>query len=277
MVETRSGRRFAVFFFVAALLVLALGHWLKPVDDAALSVAAPFVSAVNAAASAVGSGLSGITEGYRLRDENRRLRQEVATLLRHNVMLQAEQHENQLLHRMLRYDDPNGHMSMLVANVIGTDPSSRDYLIINRGSRDGVRAGMTVVDQGGFFVGSIVDTTSNAAKLLLMLSPSSSVGAIDLTTQASGLVEGRYESGPQFRWVTSNATIHRGDWIVTSGQLNLFPRRLLLGQVARVRHSNVAIFQTADIQPAADFEHLEMVQVVRSFVPSVPAKLVGNP
>jgi rod shape-determining protein MreC len=201
----------------------------------------------------------------------------VATLLHHNVMLQSEQHENQLLHRMLRYDDANGHMSMLVANVIGNDPSSRDYILINRGSRDGVRTGMTVVDQGGFFTGSIVDTTSNAAKVLLMLSPSSSVGAIDLTTRASGLVEGRYGNRPQFRWVTSNATIHRGDWIVTSGQLNLFPRTLLLGQVTRVRHSNVAIFQTADIQPAADFQHLELVQVVRSFVPSVPGKLVGTP
>lgn len=277
MVESRSGRRFALFFFVAAFLVLALGRWLKPVDEAALSVAAPFVSAVDAGASAVGSAVSGLTQGYRLRDENRMLRQEVATLLRRNVMLQAEQHENQLLRRMLRYDDPNTHMNMLPADVIGIDPNSRDYVLINRGTRDGIRAGMTVLDRGGFFVGSVVDTTSNAAKVLLMLSPSSSVGAIDLSTRASGLVEGRYDGRPQLRWVTSSATVHKGDFVITSGQFNLFPRKLLLGQVVRVRHSNVALFQTADIQPAADFQNLEMVQVVRSFIPSVPSKLIGTP
>ena len=40
MVETRGGRRFAATFFVAAFLVLLLGRWVKPVNDAALTAAA---------------------------------------------------------------------------------------------------------------------------------------------------------------------------------------------------------------------------------------------
>lgn len=277
MVESRSGRRFAVFFFISAFLVLALGRWLKPVDDAALSIAAPFNAVINGTATSIGDTVSNLTQGYRLAEENRMLRRQVETLLRRNILLQVEQRQNQLFRRMLRYDDPNGHMSMLPADVIANDPNSHDYIIINHGTRDGIRDGMTVLDPGGSFVGSVQDTTSNAAKVLLMLSPSSSVGAVDLNTQASGLVEGRYDGGPQFGWVASRATIRKGDWIVTSGQLNLFPRTLLLGQVTSVQHSNVAIFQTADIQPTADFAHLEMVQVVRSFVPSVPSKLIQSP
>jgi rod shape-determining protein MreC len=91
------------------------------------------------------------------------------------------------------------------------------------------------------------------------------------------LVEGQYSGLPQFHWVVANSVIHKGDFVVTSGQANLFPRTVLLGQVVSVRHSNSALFQSAIIQPAADFSDLEMVQVIRSFVPSAPFKLMTQP
>jgi cell shape-determining protein MreC len=45
----------------------------------------------------------------------------------------------------------------------------------------------------------------------------------------------------------------------------------------RVHHRNDALFQTADIQPAADMGDLELVQIVKNFVPSVPSQLLTNP
>ena len=278
MVETRGGRRFAAFFFVAAFLVLLLGHWLRPVGNAALGVAAPFSSVVSAVASNVGDAVSGVVEGPQLRSENLSLRREIATLLRRNVLLQQEQRENELLSRMLRFDDANNRMDLLTARVIDTDPNNlADYIIINRGRRDGLRPGMSVLDQDGYFVGKLVDLTGNAARVLLMTSPSSTVDAIDLKTHAAGAVEGQYGGSPEFQFVRSRDMIHPGDLIVTSGLLNLFPRNLVLGQVVRVRHADVLVSQTADLRPAADFQALELVQVVRNFVPAVPTRLLTNP
>lgn len=280
MVETRGGRRFAVFFLAAAFLVLILGRWLTPVNHMALSAAAPFAAVVSAAASEVGNGVSGIVDGPGLREQNQQLQLKIGTLLRSNAILQEQAHENQILTSMLRYDDANNHMDFLTARVITTGPNGPDsldpYIIINRGTRDGLHNGMTVLNQDGYFVGTIVDIMSNAAKVLLMISPSSSVGAIDLKTRAVGLVEGKFAARPVFDFVVTSATIHVGDFIVTSGQDNLYPRTLLLGQVVRVRHSNVSVFQTAEIAPAANFQDLEMVQVVRNFVPSVPSKLLTS-
>jgi rod shape-determining protein MreC len=133
-----------------------------------------------------------------------------------------------------------------------------------------------VVQQHGYFVGSIVDLTTNAAKIQLVTSPSSSVGAMDLKTRASGLVEGQYSGLPQLHWVVANSTLHKLDFIVTSGQENLFPRTILIGQVVSVQHQNSALFQSAVIQPAADLSDLEMVQVIRNFIPSAPNRLIGN-
>jgi cell shape-determining protein MreC len=59
--------------------------------------------------------------------------------------------------------------------------------------------------------------------------------------------------------------------------MNLFPQNLYLGQVLRVTRNNVSLFQTAEIVPGVDFHNLELVQVVRNFVPSAPTKLVTGP
>lgn len=278
MVETRSGRRFAVFFFVAAFLVLLLGRWLQPVNHVALSAAAPFQSAISAITNGVGDGISGLFQGPRLRDENDRLSKEISILLNENVKLQQRSHDYAILARMLKFWDANNSVGLLPSRVIGYDSNSLSpTILINKGSRDGLRQGMTVLDHHGYFIGSISDIWANAARVQLLLNPSSSVGALDLKTQARGLVEGQYDGMPKFDNVLVSQTVHVGDLVVTSGDYNLYPRTVLIGQVVAVRRRGFDQFQTAEVRPAADFANLEIVQVVRNFVPSHPFKVVAGP
>lgn len=277
MVETRGGRRLAVFFLIAAFLVLFLGRWLRPVDDVASSAAAPFVAVISGAASATGDTISGILDAGELRHENQILARQNAKLIRELITYKSDAHDNTLFKAMLRFSSQNSHMDLVPAQVIGGDTLGvGGYIIINKGRTDGLREGMTVLDQNGYFVGSVSDLESNNARVLLMESPSSSIGAVDLTTRAQGLVEGRYASTPQLADVATRDRLHVNDLVVTSGQMNLYPRNLLLGQVTRVYHRKVAVFQSADIRPAADFQHLEMVQVVRNWNPQIPTRLVSN-
>jgi rod shape-determining protein MreC len=273
MVETRSGRRFAILFFVGAFLVLFLGRWLTPVNHFALSVAAPFESLVSSAANGTGDTLSGIFDGNKLRSELDQIRRENARLIQANIGYQTAVHENALLKRMLGFEGKNTSLSLFGARVISTPTILDETVLIDKGTRDGLRDGMTVLDPYGFFAGHIADAGPNFSRVLLMSSPSSSIAAIDLTTRAEGLVEGQYGSNPQFNFVPIRDLVHRGDLVVTSGLYNLYPRNLLLGQIATVHHSNVEPFQNNDIRPAADLNHLEMVMVVRNFNPGFKATL----
>lgn len=278
MVETRSGRRFAVLFFVAAFLVLLLGRWLQPVDHLVVTVAAPFDAAISGPANWVGNIVSGVVDGPRLRDENERLKRINAALVQRSIADAEARHENQIFKRMLNFEQGHKGLSLLTTRVIGTDPNSpSSNIFLNRGTRDHLVKGMTVLDQNGYFVGKITDLTSNAARVQLMLSPSSSVGAIDLRSRAGGLVEGQYDALPKFDLVPTRQNIKMNDLILTSGQYNLFPRGILLGQVISVEHRNVDVFQSAVIRPAADFSDLEMAMVVRNFVPTPPTKLLTSP
>jgi len=277
MVETRNGRRFAVFFFVAAFLVLFLGRWIAPVDRVALSAAAPFQSATSAIANAIGDELSGIFQGPRMQSENQALKHEIGLLIRQNLTLQQRIRDDAQLRRILRFErtGTNGHLALLVSRVIGEDSNSAaPAVLINKGTKDGMRPGLTVLDQNGNFVGTIASVSAISSWVQLMLSPSSSVGAVDMETGAKGLVEGRFAAGPVFDNVVISAVVRPGDFIVTSGDYNLYPRTLLLGQVVSVNHKNFDLFQTANIAPATDFGHLEIVSVVRNWIPSVSSTLV---
>jgi cell shape-determining protein MreC len=116
----------------------------------------------------------------------------------------------------------------------------------------------------------------NASQVLLLENPSSSVGAVDLTTHAVGVVDGSLSGPPELTDVLTGDKVHVNDLIVTSGQLNLYPRNLLIGQVTRISKQTDQLFQRIDIRPAADIQHLESVEVIRNWVPSVPAQLVPS-
>jgi rod shape-determining protein MreC len=237
----------------------------------------PFAAVLSGTANAVGDTVTGITQGGQLRDQNVQLRGQLARALAENAVLQQDARENRQFRTLLRFDTANPRMDFLTARVIGSDPNGvlSPSLIINKGSRDHLRNGMTVVSDRGYFVGTIYELNSTSSKVLLMINPSSSVGALDLRTNAAGLVEGKYAGFPVLDAVVTSAMLHVHDFVVTSGQMNLFPRTILLGQITAIRRSNDAMFQTAEIQPMADFSNLEDVQVIRSFVPSVSAKLLG--
>lgn len=276
MVETRSGRRFAVLFIAAAFLVLLLGRWLKPVDHVALTVSAPFTAAISGVANWAGDGISSVTNGPRLQQEVNSLQKQNAKLTQQVITDAEQRHENAVYRRMLGFHDKHTHLELVVSRVIGGDVNGglAPSVVINRGTQDGLRVGMTVLDQNGYFIGSIVDVWTNASRVQEILSPSSSVGAYDLRSRATGLVEGQYGARPQLNLVVASANLQQGDLILTSGQCLLFPRGLLLGQVVNVQHSNVNVYQTATIQPAVDFRNLEFTMVVRNFLPSLPTGLV---
>ena len=258
-----------MFFLVAAFVLLLIGRWVRPVNNAALTVSAPFAAAVSGITTSVGDSIAGVVQGPSLFDENRRLRQQIGLLIAKNIQLQEHTRDDKLLRRMVNFDDANSHFAFLTARVIGESPDPIDpYIYINVGRRDHLQPGMTVVDQNGYFVGTLSDVLQNMSKVLVMVNPSSSVGAADEQTRAAGMIEGQYGDTVKFDFVPTHETLHVGDLIVTSGLMNQYPRGLLMGQVTGVSHSNVSIFQTGKLRPAADFRSLELVQVVRSFVPT---------
>jgi rod shape-determining protein MreC len=271
MVDTRGGRRFAVFFLTAAFLIFLLGRWLEPVHHVAAGVAAPFEAVINGVATRVGDGISGMFQGEQYRRQYEDLLKKYGLVLNQNASDQQKIHDYAILNRIVNFEKSAPQFSYVTSRVIGGPVNSLSpYIRLNKGSSDGLKVGMTVLSDAGFFIGTISDVWSNGCDVELMISPSSTVGAKDISTQAKGVVDGKFNSIPVLNDVATSGSLRQGDFVVTSGDWNLYPRDIQIGRIIRVHRVLTSPLQSADVEPLANFGDLEIVQVIRNFVPSLP-------
>ena len=196
-----------------------------------------------------------------VREENRRLRREVASLRTQVEALEEVTIENRRLTALLAMRDRTPQR-VVGAKVIGRDGSNWSRtLIVDRGSTDGVERNMPVlVPQGA--VGRVVDVTPWAAKVQLVTDPVSAVGALVQRTRAGGVLAGEVGGTARLRYLPLMADVRPGDRILTSGEGGMFPKGIPLGEVAQVERRSGAFFQEALIAPGVDFSRVEEVLVL---------------
>lgn len=71
----------------------------------------------------------------------------------------------------------------------------------------------------------------------------------------------------QVTYLRSDAKLHVGDPVITSGLGGVFPRGVPLGTVESVSVDKTRSLQTASLRPAADFDHLEEAFVIQTPLP----------
>jgi rod shape-determining protein MreC len=160
------------------------------------------------------------------------------------------------------------------AAVIARDISPfMHYIIIDRGSDDGLRKGMPVITQQGL-VGSVAAVTAGAARVQLINDPGSSINAILQQSGVEGVVNGKITGEIELDMVSKNSTIQPGELVLTSGLGGKFPANIVVGQVVTIRSEAYSLFQSASVQPAVDFSQLEIVLIIKNFQPEDIAPLI---
>jgi len=94
------------------------------------------------------------------------------------------------------------------------------------------------------------------------------VNAITQSSRSTGIVQGRPAGAPVMKYIPQGDEVNVGDIVLTSGLGGNFPNRIVIGQIVEVRRQDIELFQSAEIQPSAPLEKLEMVMVMRNFQPS---------
>lgn len=186
-----------------------------------------------------------------------------------NARLKGELEELEVLREQVRIEGERPDLSFLDAKVIGRDPNGvQQILIIDRGSNDGLRVGMAVVDPD-FYVGQIVEVEANRAKVLLITDPGASVGAVLYDSGGDGIVSGtRNPDGVLvMQHVNKDVKATEQEWIMTSdlseSTTAQIPSNILIGFVIGEPRLNAQSDQLEiTVQPAADFRNLDTVWVV---------------
>ena len=261
----QSTQLFVFLLLALGLIGLALGGYLTPVSRILLN---PIVSAQTWLAKryqAVQSLITQPEDVTTLRQENSALEAENSRLQVQIVELQQQVTEAQLLSTLVDYERRHVENQYIAASVIARDISPfMHYVIIDRGSDDGLRKGMPVITQQGL-VGSIAAVTAGAARVQLINDPGSSINVILQQSDVEAVLNGRITGEIELNMISQNATIQPGDLVMTSGLGGNYPANIVIGQVVSIRNEASSLFQTASVQPAVDFSQLEIVLIITNF------------
>jgi len=195
---------------------------------------------------------------WAVRDENKRLR---IMLEEYNEKLNeyTEAYSTYLgLYEKLRFKEKDPFPS-ITARVVGKGPSHWfQTIIIDRGENDGIVDGMVARNEKGV-VGQVIQVSPNYSKILLANAPSSAIDAMVQKNRVRGILKGAGQRGYILHYVLKKADITVGDRIVTAGIGGVFPSGIPLGRVSAVRKKQRGMFQEIEVEPAVDFQRLEMV------------------
>ena len=259
------------------LIALALGGYLTSISRVALN---PFVAIqtwISTRFQAIQDFIQSPSDVSRLRVDNARLEAEVARLQAQVIDLQQQVRETQMLSTLLGFVRANPENEYVSAAVIGVDTSPfLRYVIINRGSDDGLRRGMPVVTHQGL-VGRIASVLPNAARVQLITDSSSRINVQLQKSGAEAALHGSLTGDISLQSIPQDAQVDVGDVIITSGLGGDYPADLIVGQVSGVRRRPSEMFQTASVQPVVDFAALNVVLVIKNFRPVDISPLIPEP
>jgi len=266
----RTRQRKLVFVGIISIVLLFSIQMFPPSVSAPIRFAVNFIAQpverifsflgfkINDTFSVLGSIGTLKAENARLSNENIQLQSQVARL-------STEEWENISLRDQLGVSQKTAFVK-LSAEVIGrTYTDLGRWITVDRGSIDGVRAGMPVVIGDGVLVGRIDDVSSDNARVMLLTHPESAINAQDESTQAEGVVRGAYGLGFLFDRVPQTDSIAIGDRVSTSGLGGGVPSGLLVGTVEEILQTPDHLFQQATLKPTIPFEKIRFVHIIRSW------------
>lgn len=195
-------------------------------------------------------------------------------LLAENAQLKELSSEVESLRQQLKFQESRPDLTYVTADVISRDPQSREkYVVINRGSDDGVQVGMAVVSPN-FLVGQIVEVEADRSKVLLVIDSGFQTGGRLQTARAEGVVYGLWQEGGrvEMRHIPYDVNIDDKEIVVTSGKTTGIPEGLVVGRVMEIRKNQAQNETVVEVLPLVNFDNLESVTVITGTTSGQPSE-----
>ncbi len=172
--------------------------------------------------------LNGINQYIHLRKENQKLLQENQRL--YNIIYRSEPLDNNI---------PGGYRFAEAHTVYVGNARSDRFIIIDKGSEDGVKIQAGVINPNGV-VGIVSETSSHFSKVLLTNNPQISIDVKLRHKKGYGFTQADHIFHRVLRVVDwpENLKLSEDDTLVTGGLSLIFPPNIPVGRVKTIRYRN---------------------------------------
>jgi len=167
----------------------------------------------------------------------------------------------------------------LPAKVVGNSVSlQNNYVILERGSLQGVRPDMAVIGPNGI-VGIVVQVSENFSKVMSLLHRNSKVSCMLKKNNMAGSLEwdGKNPSYLTLKGIPKSAQIVKGDTVLTSTYSSIFPSHLMVGTVAEVMADPSSNFFTLKLKSSTNFFSLQYAYLVQNTLWDEQRALTNKP
>ncbi|MDD3879490.1 MAG: rod shape-determining protein MreC [Syntrophomonas sp.] len=188
-----------------------------------------------------------------------------------NQVLRESQEELKRLRSLLDFQsDSLDSYALLPARVISRSPNNwYRYLLINKGSKQGIKKGMPVISPDGL-VGQVGSVSKESAQVNLITDREVAVGAIlQESRETNGIIEGRGDNNLlRMINIPYYSPVEKNNRVISSGLSVIYPRGIDIGVVKNISREPGGLLLSADIEPVVNFDKLEEVLIITSFKPA---------
>ena len=226
------------------------------------------LTSANSVSSSVYGVANNVTSYFNLRGINEDLQLQNAELETEVIALR-----NQVAAYKLRdYADsvqtvePLRQYGFIIAHVINNSISKPyNYITIEKGSADGLRPEMGVVDQTGV-VGVVNVVGEHYSRIISLLNPDLRISCKLKGSEVFGSLvwDGKNSDEALLEELPKHTVYEEGDTIITSGSSSMFPEGIPVGIVMKSATADDDNFFTLRIKLLTDFSQLSTVRIIEN-------------
>jgi rod shape-determining protein MreC len=179
-----------------------------------------------------------------------------------NIRLKLLEEDNNRLRRALSLKEFNVDQRISAAVISRSSRNWWQHLEINKGTKDGVLKGQTVIGPGGL-IGLIESATPLTARVRLLTDPGHQVGAWIDRSKRHGILTGIGTNRPKLIFLDKDSFAEIGDTVTTSPASTLLPPNLVIGIVQFVNEKALPS-PYAIVQLTASPEAIDWVQILKN-------------
>ena len=265
--------RRAIILILLLLMILTAYHQssgqLVSPESMFSGIITPVQSVISKATQVISDYLYRVKLRSNIEYEYNQLKAQNDELVLRSILYEELEEENAQLRALLGEFESRASMNPVLARVIASESGNYfSTFTINKGKNDGIDDQMAVITSEGLvgYVYEVFDTTS---KVITVIDDQASLAALIESSRDQGAVKGTLGSTGEplcrMYYLSADSVPRPGDRVITSGVGVSFPKGLLIGYV---RESTRAIEDNKHyivVEPAADFEHIENVLVLRYY------------
>ncbi|WP_456393149.1 rod shape-determining protein MreC [Persephonella sp.] len=232
------------------------------VKSMALDAAQPFLTAVRFVTDSLETVAGIISSKKELVEENNKLQQKIELLKAQLIYMKNLEKENAYLRQITNFVSRIPDFEFRTGKIIGYSPDNwNNYVIINLGSKDGLKTGDLVV-ANGYLLGQVYQVGNLSSSVILTSDKNFKISARCRKTGEAVFFQGKNLKEGILLYVKPDQDVRIGDIVETAGLNGVFPPGIPIGTVKSVSYIEGNFYKKVTVSLPLNPLEIEYVVVI---------------